>query len=159
MAQQTDSEPTPSPVGTDTGATDTGAPITARHTLDDYRAGTNVLHFDRFGFFVQAWRIFPHRPWNLVAVGSLFVMIAAGDHRKPLQQPRCILGGDPTTPAVLSVDLVTSPQSPQGQWTADELSSMELFVHVPAVLPWLERATTFHLAGRHCRQPHADAGK
>jgi hypothetical protein len=157
MNQQPDDEPTPSRVSTDISAPAETAPVTLRHTLDDYRAGTNVLHFNRFGFFVQAWRIFPHRPLNPVAVGSLFVMLASDDHRQPLDQPRCILGGDPTTPCVLNVQLVTSPQSPLNLWTADELSSMELFLHVPAVVPWIESATSYHLAGRHQRQPHSDA--
>lgn len=158
MKQPLDSEPTPSRVSTDTVMSDDVSRITVRHALADYRAGTNVLHFNQFGFFAQCWHIFPHRPLNPVVVGSLFVMVKSVDQREPLHQPRCILGGDPATPVRLNVQLVTSPQSPLNLWTADELSSMELFLHVPAVVPWIESATSYHLAGRHQREPHSDAG-
>jgi len=117
-------------------------------SLSDYRESKNLLHFGSFSFFVQAWRLRRNQPRAAIVVGSLFTHVAADAATTALDQPRCILGREPSTPARFAVNLITLPDGAPDTWSADDIANQALVLIVPAVEPWIPVAIQVRLKDR-----------
>lgn len=117
-------------------------------TLADYRDSINLLHFGGFTFFVQAWRLKRANPRAAIVVGSLFTHVAVNSDVTALNQPRCILGRDPSTPARFAANFATLPDGEPTSWTARDVTCQTLTLIVPAVAPWIPAAVEVRLKNR-----------
>jgi len=122
--------------------------LTVSPTLDDYRQSTNLLHFGQFSFFVQCWRLKLSPSLGAIVSGSLFTHCAVNSDVTALDQPRCILGRDPSTPARFAVNFHSVPDGDPATWTAADLAQQELTLIVPAVVPWIPAAVEVRLKNR-----------
>jgi hypothetical protein len=122
--------------------------IVATATPDEYRAATNILHFGSCAMLVQAWRINPSDPAQLVLVGAIYTYASAERPTVTLDPPRIILGRDPATPARLRAKLLTKPSGPPETWTSDALAPQKMVLSVPACQPWIPAALSVELVNR-----------
>lgn len=122
--------------------------LTFTPTLSDYRESRNLLHFGGFSFFVQAWRLKRADPRAAIVVGSLFTHVAVNSDVTALDQPRCILGRDPSTPARFAANFATLPDGEPATWTAAALTRQTVTLTVPAVVPWIPAALEVHFKNR-----------
>jgi hypothetical protein len=119
--------------------------IVIRPSLEELRASKTVLSTGDYSFFVQAWRIDALHPLNCVVTGALFYSALLDQALKLRASPMCILGTRGDRPARAQVMLATAPAGLVCHWSSADLVAQELYLTLPAVIPWLPSPTTFHL--------------
>lgn len=117
-------------------------------TVDQLRDQLNTLHCDNLTIFVQAWRINRSHPHCATCVCSIFAHTSAFVSGQILQQPRIILGRDPTDPARLKVNLLTVPDGSVESWSAADVCLQAMEIEMRAVVPWIPKAATYRMIHR-----------